>query len=48
MPTIKNHFSNMYGDGKNLNVSKNKTVNALLNNIPNIKVNSNAKTEQTK
>lgn len=42
MPTIKNHFSNMYGNGKNLNVSKNKTVNELLNNIPNIKINTNS------
>jgi len=44
MPTIKNHFSNMYGNGKNLNVSKNKTVNELLNNIPNIKINTNSNT----
>ncbi len=32
---VKNEFSNMYGDGKDLNVGKNKSVNELLKNIPN-------------
>jgi len=37
--TVKGEFSNMYGDGKNLNIGKNKTVNELLKNIPNSNLN---------
>jgi hypothetical protein len=33
--TIKNQFSNVYGEGKNLNIGKNKSVKEMLNNIPN-------------
>ena len=36
---VKTEFSNMYGDGKNLNVGKNKPVNELLKNIPNSDLN---------
>lgn len=39
--TVKSEFSDMYGDGKNLNVGKNKTTNKLLNNIPNTNLNTN-------
>ena len=39
--TVKQEFSNMYGDGKNLNVGKNKTVNELSNNIKNSDLNTN-------
>lgn len=38
--TVKSEFSNMYGDGKNLNVGKNKPVNELLKNIPNSNLNN--------
>jgi len=36
--TIKNEFSNMYGNGKNLNIGKNKSVKELLNGIPNVNI----------
>jgi hypothetical protein len=36
---VKTEFSNMYGDGKNLNIGKNKPVNELLKNIPNSNLN---------
>jgi hypothetical protein len=36
---VKNEFSNVYGDGKNLNIGKNKSVNELLKNIPNSELN---------
>ena len=39
--TIKGEFSNMYGDGKNLNIGKNKPVKELLNNIKNSNLNTN-------
>ena len=39
--TIKGVFSDMFGNGKNLNVGKNKSTNELLNNIPNSNLNSN-------
>jgi hypothetical protein len=39
--TVKGEFSNMYGDGKNLNVGKNKPVKELLNNIKNSNLNKN-------
>jgi len=39
--TVKGEFSNMYGDGKNLNVGKNKPVKELLNNIKNSNLNAN-------
>ncbi len=37
---VKNEFSNVYGDGKDLNIGKNKTVNELLKNIPNSNLNN--------
>ena len=43
--TIKGEFSNMYGNGKNLNIGKNKSVKELLNNIPNS--NENFKNNET-
>jgi hypothetical protein len=39
--TVKSEFSNMYGNGKNLNVGKNKSTNELLNNIKNSDLNKN-------
>jgi len=39
--TVKEVFSNVYGNGKNLNVGKNKTTQELLNNIPNTNLNTN-------
>jgi hypothetical protein len=39
--TIKNQFSNVYGEGKNLNIGKNKSVKELLNNIPNVELSPN-------
>lgn len=39
--TIKNEFSNMYGNGKNLNIGKNKSVKELLDGIPNVNFNNN-------
>lgn len=39
--TVKGEFSNMYGDGKNLNTGKNKPVKELLNNIKNSNLNTN-------
>ena len=39
--TVKSEFSNMYGDGKNLNTGKNKPVKELLNNIKNSNINTN-------
>jgi hypothetical protein len=36
---VKTEFSNMYGDGQNLNIGKNKPVNELLKNIPNSNLN---------
>ena len=49
---VKTEFSNMYGDGKNLNVGKNKSVNELLKNIPNsnlnIDPNDNSKYDERK
>jgi len=36
---VKTEYSNVYGDGKNLNVGKNKPVNELLKNIPNSNLN---------
>jgi hypothetical protein len=38
---VKTEYSNMYGDGKNLNIGKNKPVNELLKNIPNSNLNIN-------
>jgi hypothetical protein len=46
--TIKNQFSNMYGEGKNLNIGKNRSVKELLNNIPNIEPNANANANENK
>ena len=53
--TIKNEFSNMYGNGKNLNIGKNKSVKELLNGIPNEnidnlneKINRNYETNEKK
>jgi tetrahydromethanopterin S-methyltransferase subunit B len=37
---VKTEFSNIYGDGKNLNIGKNKSVNELLKNIPNANLNA--------
>lgn len=37
---VKSEFSNMYGEGKNLNVGKNAPVNELLKNIPNSNLNN--------
>jgi hypothetical protein len=39
--TIKSVFSNMFGNGKNLNIGKNKSTNELLHNISNSNLNSN-------
>ena len=39
--TVKSEFSNMYVNGKNLNVGKNKSTNELLNNIKNSDLNKN-------
>jgi hypothetical protein len=41
---VKTEFSNMYGDGKNLNIGKNKPVNELLKNIPNSNLNDTNQT----
>lgn len=43
---VKNEFSNVYGDGKNLNIGKNKSVNELLKNIPNSELNVNTNDNQ--
>lgn len=43
---VKTEFSNMYGDGKNLNVGKNKPVNDLLKNIPNSNLNLDSNDNQ--
>ena len=45
--TIKSEFSNMYGNGKNLNIGKNKSVKELLNQIPNVNLNNENKNERT-
>ena len=37
--TVKGEYSNMYGNGKNLNIGKNKTTNELSNNIKNSNLN---------
>jgi uncharacterized protein YlxW (UPF0749 family) len=37
--TVKGEYSNMYGNGKNLNIGKNKSTNELLNNIKNSNLN---------
>jgi hypothetical protein len=42
---VKTEFSNMYGDGKNLNIGKNKPVNELLKNIPNSDLNLDSNIE---
>ena len=42
---VKSEFSNMYGNGKNLNIGKNKPVNELLKNIPNSDLNIDLNTE---
>lgn len=42
---VKSEFSNMYGDGKNLNIGKNKPVNELLKNIPNSDLNTDLNAE---
>jgi hypothetical protein len=39
--TVKGEYSNFYGNGKNLNVGKNKSTNELLNNIKNSNLNNN-------
>lgn len=43
---VKTEFSNMYGDGKNLNIGKNKPVNELLKNIPNSNLNIDSNDNQ--
>ena len=44
---VKGEFSNVYGDGKNLNIGKNKSVNELLKNIPNSELNLDLNSENT-
>jgi hypothetical protein len=44
---VKTEFSNMYGDGKNLNIGKNKPVNELLKNIPNSNLNDTNQNSNT-
>lgn len=43
---VKGEFSNVYGDGKNLNIGKNKSVNELLKNIPNTNLNVDSNDNQ--
>lgn len=43
---VKSEFSNMYGNGKNLNVGKNKPVNELLKNIQNSNLNKNVNSNE--
>ena len=39
--TVKEEFSDIYGNEKNLNIGKNKSTNELLNNIKNSNLNKN-------